>query len=189
MTFAKCSSLTDLTLTVIVKYSVGYSFGVFISLEIIPFTQTVKGTSRAENHPVWTSNCTGDLDTICVAQLWLDTSLVLTRLLNQANPQYQGWAWTVQKFTNSSFVHEQLNFWTNEQSFFSTEWTNEQVNSCSFLVGNFWTLEQLMTKSSWTFEQMNSCSFTVSELLNKRTDSFSRTNEHDFLPRTFEQII
>ena len=100
----------------------------------------------------------------------------------------QGWAWTVQKFTNSSFVHEQLNFWTNEQSFFSTEWTNEQVNSCSFLVGNFWTFEQLMTKSSWTFEQMNSCSFTVRELLNKRTDNFSGTNEQYFLPRTFEQM-
>ena len=35
---------------------------------------------------------------------------------------------------------------------------------------------------------MNSCSFTVSELLNKRTDSFSRTNEHDFLPRTIQQM-
>ena len=71
----------------------------------------------------------------------------------------QGWAWTVQKFANSSFVHEQLNFWTNEQSFFSTEWTNEQVNSCSFWVENFWTFEQLLTKSFRTFEQTNTYLF------------------------------
>ena len=102
MSFVKCSPLNDLTLTAIVKYSVGYSFGVFISLEIIPFTQTVKGTSRAENHPVWTSNCTGDLETICVAQLWLDTSLVLTRLLNQANPQY----WLVYQLNGISWENE-----------------------------------------------------------------------------------
>ena len=102
MNFVKCRPLTDLTLTAIVKYSVGYSFGVFISLEIIPFTQTVKGTSRAENHPVWTSNCTGDLETICVAQLWLDTSLILTRLLNQAYPQY----WLVYLLNGISWENE-----------------------------------------------------------------------------------
>ena len=68
-----------------VNYSVGYRFGFFISLEIISFSQTVKETSRAGNHPVWTSKCTGGLVTNFVAQMRLITSLVFTWILNQAN--------------------------------------------------------------------------------------------------------
>ena len=96
------SFCSDLTLTPIVKYSVGYRFGFFISLEIISFSQTVKETSRAGNHPVWTSKNTSDLVTNFVAQMRLVTSLVFTRILNQANPQY----WFVYLLNGISWENE-----------------------------------------------------------------------------------
>ena len=43
--FGSFYSLTDLSLTAIVHYSVCYSFGIVISLGIISFSRTVKETS------------------------------------------------------------------------------------------------------------------------------------------------
>ena len=92
----------------------------------------------------------------------------------------QGWAWTVQKFANSSQVravrtNEQVNtqffksLWTGELLFFKSSWTSEQVNTVlqKFMnkwtgeqvvlkkFVNSWTIEQFFSKESWTFEQVN----------------------------------
>ena len=51
-----------------VSKRVSKHFGIFISLEIISLSQSVKQTLRVGQRPVWTSKCTGDLKTAFVVQ-------------------------------------------------------------------------------------------------------------------------
>ena len=84
------------------RISVGYPCSIFISLEIISFSQTMRETSRVGNHPVWTLKCTGDLEANFVALLRLNTTHNFTQTLYQANPHY----WLVYLLNRISWENE-----------------------------------------------------------------------------------
>ena len=107
----------------------------------------------------------------------------------------QGWAWTVQKFANSSQVrkvrtNEQVNtqffksVWTSEQvnkQFFKSLWTSEQWTLVLRKSVHKWTSELLFFKSLWTSEQVNT-QFFKSLWTSEQVNSFFLFNTQRFFP-------
>ena len=126
----------------------------------------------------------------------LSYKLITINILNQ------GWAWTVQKFANSSQVrkvrtNEQVNtqffksVWTSEQvntQFFKSLWTSEQWTLVLRKSVHKWTSELLFFKSLWTSEQVNTQFFKSLWTSEQVNSFFSVQCPAIFSLQTFEQM-